>query len=150
MHGLRRDDTGSAHHVENPRSKTKQKKNDHSPGRDTKPAVEEPAYGAAKKDRADQLAREPKTARDPGCIGAARRARLEAGIGAASLAGPPQARLEAVVSSRLPLAISLPAILSLAILPLARVIAHAFDKWRLRAQAAIFLRRKGGRTILSR
>jgi len=48
MHGLRRDDTGSAHHVENPRSKTKQKKNDHSPGRDTKPAVEEPAYGAAK------------------------------------------------------------------------------------------------------
>ena len=145
MHGLRRDNTGGAHHIENPRSKPKQKKNDHSPRGDTKPAVEEPAYGAAKEDRADQLAREPKTARERRRIGAARRARPGAGIGAAPLACAPQARLEAVVSSRLPLAISLPAIL-----PLARVIAHAFDKWRLRAQAAIFLRRKGGRTILSR
>jgi len=133
MHGLRRDNTGSAHHVENPRSKTKQKKNNHSPGRDTKPAVEEPAYGAAKKDRADQLAREPKTARERRRIGAAARARPGAGIGAAPLACAPQARLEAVVLSRLPLAISFPAIL-----PLARVIAHAFDKWRLRAEAAIF------------
>jgi hypothetical protein len=140
MHGLRRDNTGGAHHVENPRSKPKQKKNNHSPRGDTKPAVKEPAYGAAKEDRADQLAREPKTAREGRRIGAARRARLGAGIGAAPLACPPQARLEAVVSSRLPLAI----------MPLARVIAHAFDKWRLRAEAAIFLRRKGGRTILSR
>ena len=57
------------HHVENTRGKSEQQKHDHSQGRSSEPAVDQPADRGTDQDPRDQLGREPKAARERRRIG---------------------------------------------------------------------------------
>src|SRR5262249_34048180 len=49
------------HHVENPRGEAEQQKHDHSPRRDPKPAIEQPADGRTDDHAGNELGRKAKT-----------------------------------------------------------------------------------------
>src|SRR5215468_1855583 len=54
----------SAHHIENAGCKAEQQKHDHSPGRNSEPAIHNPTERRADQDAGDEFGREPKAPRD--------------------------------------------------------------------------------------
>src|SRR5260370_6850429 len=59
----------SAHHIENAGREAEQQKHNHSPGRNSEPAIQHPTERRANHDAGDEFGREPKAARHRRWIG---------------------------------------------------------------------------------
>ena len=132
------------HHVENTRGEAEQQKHNHSPRRDSEPAIDQPADRRTDQDPGHELGREPKATRDRRRIGG--RALTQATFGRTvgmDVAEPFAETLEprgerSLVRRRL-----------FAIASFACVVGHASTPATVQARSRYFRRPKAARTILT-